>query len=116
METGLNIKPKPVTDSVTKVDVVAVIRSGSTVFNFLDGVFYFCTSSSIFGLYLCKKVINSLILLIDLLKLLVSFCSFSFFSSITTTDACGAEEDYNLVVIYLAKNTFAIVLNKLSKI
>ena len=95
-DMGKIIKPTPVTDNVIEVDVAPMITTLSTASNIVFTVLYFLYLFFDLWFLSLKKVILSLKLLIELLKLLASFIFFSNLcsKSIFSNGALG----YNLSV------------------
>ena len=81
VDFGIAINPIPVRDNVIKLDAVAMKTNVSNDFNIVVKVLYFL--NFFFGLLflILKYVIISLMLLIELLKLLTSFNFFSILCS-----------------------------------
>ena len=76
VDRGITIKTIPVRDKLIEVDVVVIITNASNDFSIVVSVLYFLYFFFDLLLFSLKYVINSLMLLIWLIKL---FTSFSFF-------------------------------------
>ena len=111
VDIGITIKPIPVGLKVTEFDVVAKITNVSNDFSILVIVLYFLYFFFDYMFLSSKYVIISLMLLIELLKLLTSLNFFSNFCSRSKFSIDGAV-GYNLSVfwsIYIVKITLICV-------